>query len=77
VGATRTDGIGFADFEAEKDQMKRRLGAAGWVASHETARGVVCEAITKWVLHHRIMSYPIVSLAVPRAFKLRDGVLAT
>jgi len=74
VNATRIDGMGgFADFEAEKEQMKKRLGAAGWVASYETARGVVREAITKWGLHDRIMSYPIVSLAVLGAFRLGDA----
>jgi len=35
--------------------MKNSLGATGWIASHETERGVIREVITKWGLHDRIV----------------------
>jgi abhydrolase domain-containing protein 12 len=69
VNASRPGGVTFDELEAEKEQTKTTLGPAGWVAEHRTARGVVREEIAKWGLHDRIMSYPIVSLAVLRAFE--------
>lgn len=62
----------FEDLEREKEETKLELGAAGWVATHETEHGVIREEIAKWGLHDRIMSYPIVSLAVLRAFRLDE-----
>ena len=68
VDAAHPDGIAFDDLEKEKAQTKKLLGPAGWVAEHRTARGVIREEIAKWGLHDQIMSYPIVSLAIQRAF---------
>ncbi|KAM7198231.1 Alpha/Beta hydrolase fold [Naviculisporaceae sp. PSN 640] len=64
-----TGGITFEELEREKEETKVELGAAGWVATHETEHGVIRKEIAKWGLHDRIMSYPIVSLAVLRAFR--------
>lgn len=69
VNASQPNGIVFEDLEREKTQSKKNLGSAGWVAEHRTSKGVVREEITKWGLHDKIMSYPIVSLAVLRAFE--------
>jgi abhydrolase domain-containing protein 12 len=68
VNAARPNGIDFDDLEEEKEQTKTMLGPAGWAAEHRTPKGVIREEIAKWGLHDRIMSYPIVSLAVLRAF---------
>ncbi|KAK4118816.1 alpha/beta-hydrolase [Parathielavia appendiculata] len=68
VNAARLEGIAFNDLEEEKEQTKTMLGPAGWAAEHKTANGVIREEIAKWGLHDRIMSYPVVSLAVLRAF---------
>ena len=73
VNAARPDGISFEELEQEKEQTKTVLGAAGWVAEHKTAKGVIREEIVKWGLHDKIMSFPIVSLAVLRAFKSQNG----
>lgn len=62
-------GVGFEELEREKDETKTSLGAAGWSVKYETARGVIREEIATWGLHDRIMSYPLVSLAVLRAFE--------
>lgn len=69
VNASRPNGIVFQDLEGEKAKGKKMLGPAEWVAEHRTKKGVVREEITKWGLHDRIMSYPIVSLAVLKAFE--------
>jgi abhydrolase domain-containing protein 12 len=70
VSAARAPlGISFEELEREKDETKTSLGAAGWTVNYKTARGVIREEIAKWGLHDRIMSYPIVSLAVLRAFE--------
>ncbi|KAK0742964.1 Alpha/Beta hydrolase protein [Schizothecium vesticola] len=59
----------FEELEREKDETKTSLGAAGWTVNYKTARGAIREEIAKWGLHDRIMSYPIVSLTVLRAFE--------
>ncbi|KAK4149489.1 hypothetical protein C8A00DRAFT_46910 [Chaetomidium leptoderma] len=75
VSASRPpDGITFDDMEEEKAQTKTMLGPGGWVAAHQTAKGVIREEIAKWGLHDKIMSYPIVSLAVRRAFESRGPI---
>ncbi|KAK0744526.1 Alpha/Beta hydrolase protein [Apiosordaria backusii] len=71
VSATRPGGITFEELEEEKEQTKKSLGPAGWVVEHQTSKGLIREEIAKWGLHDRIMSYPIVSLAVLRAFQSR------
>ncbi|KAK4224809.1 Alpha/Beta hydrolase protein [Podospora fimiseda] len=76
VSATRPDELSFEALEEEKEQTKKTLGPAGWVVKHKTERGVIREEIATWGLHDRIMSYPIVSLAVLRAFESREGNLA-
>jgi abhydrolase domain-containing protein 12 len=68
VNASQPDGILFEDLQEEKERSKV-FRSAGWVAEHRTLKGVVREEITEWGLHDRIMSYPIVSLAVLRAFE--------
>ncbi|KAK3984963.1 Alpha/Beta hydrolase protein [Cladorrhinum sp. PSN332] len=77
VSATRREGISFEELEEEKEQTKKTLGPAGWVVEHETERGVIREEIATWGLHDRIMSYPIVSLAILRAFQSREGDVVT
>jgi abhydrolase domain-containing protein 12 len=57
------------DFEKEKASRKVCLGAGGWEVKWDGKNGVVREQIVKHGLHDRIMSYPVVSLAVSRAFK--------
>lgn len=61
--------VGFEELERERDEIKTSLGAAGWSVKYKTARGVIREEIATWGLHDRIMSYPLVSLAVLRAFE--------
>ncbi|KAF2437591.1 alpha/beta-hydrolase [Karstenula rhodostoma CBS 690.94] len=55
-------------FEEEKVKKKKTLGAGGWVVEWYGENGVVREHIVKHGLHDRIMSYPVVSLAIARAF---------
>ncbi|OCT49729.1 abhydrolase domain-containing protein 12 [Cladophialophora carrionii] len=59
----------FDDLEALKDRQKSMLGAGGWEVEYNKGNGgVLREQIVKHGLHDRIMSYPVVSLAVARAF---------
>jgi abhydrolase domain-containing protein 12 len=55
-------------FEEEKAKKKLPLGAGGWEVEWYGKNGVVREQIVKHGLHDRIMSYPVVSLAIARAF---------
>jgi abhydrolase domain-containing protein 12 len=65
-------GISFDELEKEKETTRAALGPAGWAVEQRTAKGVIREEIAKWGLHDRIMSYPIVSLAVLRAFQSQN-----
>jgi abhydrolase domain-containing protein 12 len=62
----------FDDLEKVKAKQKTALGAGGWEIDWEGKGGVVREEIVKHGLHDRIMSYPVVSLAVSRAFHSQD-----
>ncbi|KAH7166486.1 Alpha/Beta hydrolase protein [Dactylonectria macrodidyma] len=69
VNATSPEGVTFEELEKEKEVQKLQLGAGGWVVNRETRKGSIREHITKYGLHDRIMSYPVVSLAILRAFQ--------
>ncbi|KAI1198090.1 Alpha/Beta hydrolase protein [Nemania serpens] len=70
VNASTPDGIAFAKLEREKIASRVDNDAGGWTVERKTARGVVREEIVKYGLHDRIMSYPVVSMAVMRAFQI-------
>ena len=62
----------FEDLELEKERKKWELGAGGWEVEWTGRGGVVREQIVKHGLHDRIMGYPVVSLAIARAFGSHD-----
>lgn len=62
----------FEDLEARKLKERTPLGAGGWEMDWQGKSGVIREQIVKHGLHDRIMSYPVVSLAVARAFHSQD-----
>lgn len=68
VNASMLEGVSFEELEREKEVAKVALGEGGWTYSRETSRGVIREDIAIHGLHDKIMGYPIVSLAVMRAF---------
>ncbi|KAI9686959.1 MAG: hypothetical protein M1822_002712 [Bathelium mastoideum] len=65
--------LGFEQLQAEKDKQRLALGAGGWEVQWTGSGGVVREQVVKHGLHDRVMSYPIVSLAVARVFHGRDA----
>jgi abhydrolase domain-containing protein 12 len=75
VNATRDPArsLSFEKFQVEKNELKRSLGAGGWEVKLESTGGVIREQVVKHGLHDRIMSYPVVSLAVARAFHSQDA----
>lgn len=56
-------------FEEEKAKKKMFFGDAGWGVEWNGANGVIREIIVKHGLHDRTMSYPVVSLAIAKAFQ--------
>lgn len=62
----------FDELEKVKTAEKTALGAGGWEVERKGKGGVVREQIIKHGLHDRIMSYPVVSLTVSRAFHSQD-----
>ncbi|KAF1915795.1 mitochondrial carrier domain-containing protein [Ampelomyces quisqualis] len=67
--------ISFEDLEKVKTKQRTPLGAGGWEMEWEGNGGIVREQIVKHGLHDRIMSYPVVSLAVSRAFHGRSQMI--
>ncbi|KAK9421844.1 putative AB hydrolase-1 domain-containing protein [Seiridium unicorne] len=77
VNASTADCIRFDELEEKKEATRTDLGAGGWVVDRETKKGSIRERILKHGLHDKIMSYPVVSLAILRAFKQERSVLPT
>ncbi|MCJ1446972.1 MAG: hypothetical protein MMC23_007480 [Stictis urceolatum] len=69
INASLPEGIGFGDLERENEGLKRDFGAGGWVVERKTRKGLLREEILEYGLHDRIMSYPVVSRAIWRAFQ--------
>lgn len=68
VKGTTAQEITFDELDHNKQQNKTSLDAGGWSFEWRTEKGTIREEITRYGFHDRIMSYPIVSLAVHRAF---------
>ena len=68
VNASLPMGISYEELEKKKAQDKIDLSAGGWVVQQKSPKGILREEIVNYGLHDRIMSYPVVSLAVWRAF---------
>lgn len=63
------EALSFDDLEKIKTERRVKLGDGGWEVEWQGKGGMVREQILKHGLHDRIMSYPVVSLAVARAFQ--------
>ena len=61
------------ELEKIKTEGKTPLGAGGWEMEWKGKGGVVREQIVQHGLHDRIMSYPVVSLAISKAFDSEHG----
>ncbi|KAH7361113.1 Alpha/Beta hydrolase protein [Pyrenochaeta sp. MPI-SDFR-AT-0127] len=74
VNATREPptSLTFDELEKIKGKEKVPLGAGGWEMEWQGKGGIIREQILKHGLHDRIMSYPVVSLAISRAFESQD-----
>ena len=59
--------IAFEELEKVKSRERTPLGAGGWEVDWKGKRGIIREQIVKHGFHDRIMSYPVVSLAISRA----------
>lgn len=70
--ASTPNGISLEGVEKQKTDTRSFLGAGGWVATTKTEKGVIRQEIARYGLHDKIMSYPIISRAVARAFQLGD-----
>ncbi|PWY87373.1 abhydrolase domain-containing protein [Aspergillus heteromorphus CBS 117.55] len=62
-------GISYDDLELQKLDLRRDHGAAGTVVEWTTEHGVIREQILKTGLHDVIMGYPVITMAVMRAFE--------
>lgn len=76
VNASTTTGISFEELEQEKLITKVTLGGGGWSVTRQAEGGVIREDILKYGLHDKIMGYPIISMAVLRAFGSYEKISA-
>lgn len=72
VNATSETNLSFEAFEEEKERKKTRLGEGGWFVEWHTDKGLVRQDMPKYGVHDRIMSFPVVGMAVLRAFQSVD-----
>ncbi|KAJ0107332.1 bhydrolase domain-containing protein 12 [Diaporthe amygdali] len=68
VNASLPVGISFEELNKQKEVAKVHTDAGGWSVTRETGKGVIREHITQYGVHDKIMGYPVVSLAVLKAF---------
>ncbi|KAI1269960.1 alpha/beta-hydrolase [Xylariaceae sp. FL1019] len=68
VNASTPAGVSTAHLEDFKASSKVPLGAESWNVEWKANRGRIREHILQYGLHDRIMSYPVVSRAIMRAF---------
>jgi len=69
INATTPNGTTREELEKHRTETGKMLGPAGRVVDWKGEKGALREVIAKFGLHDRIMSYPVVSLAVWRAFQ--------
>lgn len=72
VSATSETKLSFEAFGEEKERKKTRLGEGGWSVEWHTDKGLVRQDMPKYGVHDRIMSFPVVGMAVLRAFQSVD-----
>lgn len=72
VNATTEDGVSYEDLEKEKEAKKTMLGEGGWFIEWPTEKGLIRQDILKYGVHDKIMAYPVVAMAVLRAFQAAD-----
>lgn len=68
VNASLPAGISFQELRKHKEATRVHADAGGWSVTHESTKGIVTEHITQYGVHDKIMGYPVVSLAVLKAF---------
>ena len=72
VNASVSAGISYDELEQRKLNSTADLGAAGSVMEWRTDHGVIREEILRPGLHEVIMGYPVITMAVMRAFAAVD-----
>jgi abhydrolase domain-containing protein 12 len=65
---TRNSTLSEDEFHNEEERRKVSLGNGGWEVKWSGKHGLIREQIVKHGLHDRIMSYPVVSLAIAKTF---------
>lgn len=68
VNASLPAGVSSEELGKQKEAAKVHADAGGWSVAHKSTKGVVTEHITQYGVHDKIMGYPVVSLAVLKAF---------
>ncbi|KAI0025154.1 alpha/beta-hydrolase [Xylariomycetidae sp. FL0641] len=68
VNASKPGGIAYEEWGGGKDVRRVERGAGGWMLERKAPRGWIKQEIVKYGVHDKIMSYPVVSLAIANAF---------
>lgn len=70
VNASLPAGINFEELDKQKKAARVHTDAGGWSVTQHSDKGVITEYITQYGVHDKIMGYPVVSLAVLKAFRI-------
>ena len=68
VNAASERGVSYEELEDIRASQGNDLGEAGRVTEWRTDHGLIRQHILKHGLHDRVMGYPVVSMAIARAF---------
>ena len=71
VNASVPGGISFDALGLDKIATRRELGSGGWTAEHRSNKGILRQHVLKHGLHDRVMGYPVVTLAIQKAFEMQ------
>jgi abhydrolase domain-containing protein 12 len=75
INATSENGMSYEALETKKEKKKTKLGEGGWFIEWPTEKGYIRQDMLKYGVHDKIMSYPVVGMAVLRAFQAMDPQL--
>lgn len=75
VNATSDAGVTWAELQGHKERKRVDLGEGGWFVEWHTEKGFIRQDMPKYGVHDKVMAYPVVSMAVLRAFQSVDAGL--
>lgn len=77
VNASTSDDLSYDTLAQDKEMTKVQLGEGGWFIEWPTKKGLIRQEVLKYGVHDKIMSYPVLAIAVLRAMRAVDPAFET